>query len=228
MAEEKNELLNYIKNTDNQFKIKIGISRSGKKPKEELVTSWLSQEFTFSLANNSQEVIDVAWLGKINQLKGMANIIGDTLSQYERVKTLSKMVKQFGDTVIFNKTISKLSWSSSQRLTFSLPMIFIAYDKTDDVRAQVSKLSSTVLPEYKDEKEYTMPIGFKSGTSIFVDIGIYMTVPDLIINSVDVVFSKQVLIESGRPLYALCNVSFSSRYAITHQDFLSYLKQDQS
>ncbi len=208
-----------------KFKVRIALdvlSRGKTVPIN--VISWLSQEFNVSLSNNSAEIVDTAMLNKINQYQGLAGIIGKGLNKDGIDNWVTKALQKVGDNILFNKTVSTLTWSTSSRLNFTLPLIFISYSVGDDVRDQILKLSSTVLPEEKSDATFRTPVGFHKGSSIMVDIGTYMTVKDVIINSVDTTFSKQLL-ENGAPAFALCAVSFSTRTAITQEDFRGFLKR---
>ncbi len=213
------------KDESKKFKVRIALDvRTSGGIKSISVNSWLSQEFNISLSSSSAEIVDTAMLNKINQYQGLGKIIGEKLNKENVNNWATDALKKIGDNILFNKTVSKLTWSSSSRLNFTLPLIFISYKFGDDVRDQVLRLTSAVLPEESSDATFRAPVGFDSKTSIMVDIGTYMTVKDVIINSVDTVFSKQLL-EAGQPAFAVCTVSFSTKTAITQADFRGFLKR---
>jgi hypothetical protein len=210
-----NELLAYTVDSLN-LNFQVWIASAVNK---RIVKSWISSDFRFTLASNSSEAIDYSILTKINQFTKLAGYFGESNDLPEWI---TSGLKSLSKKRLFNKKLSTLFWNYSSRLSFSLPLIFIAMDENDDITKHIQALAQTVLPT-EDKISFTEPAGF--GT-VSVQIGTWFKARNMIIDSIDPIFSKEVLAKNGKPAYATCDVKFSSKFIMTYADFLNCFVMD--
>jgi len=144
-----------------------------------------------------------------------------------------------------------LSWTSSAKPLFTVPLTFVALTRQDDPREIVKRLYKCVFPTFSSgsmksfgvnlnlkgingAKVATAPLGYKGvkggkGT-ITVQIGSWFRAPNLVMTSVDFNFSKVMVgmtTEAGKqigfPLYAVGSIAFTPMEDIDYNQLASYI-----
>lgn len=122
------------------------------------------------------------------------------------------------------------TWSSVDKLAFTLNVLFIALEEQDDIRRQIAPIYSAVYPEFDQVVAGNFmvpPFGYKprglvAENTLAVEIGNWWRSTGMLITNVDFEISKEV-IASGSPLYALGTISFEHYRIISYQEFLGFI-----
>lgn len=123
-----------------------------------------------------------------------------------------------------------VSWSGNDRLSFTLPLLFVAVRVHDDPRTEVRKLLKAANPEFDDTNlltvsapnGYVAEMGRQATGCVSVSIGKWFSTPKLfVIRSVAVNFSRAP-IRSGLPLYAACQVTLDAYRMLSASEIDSF------
>jgi hypothetical protein len=124
------------------------------------------------------------------------------------------------------------SWSSTEKLSFTLHVSFISLRDGDDVRMMVSPIYKAVYPVFDagvDQKASFMyaplkyqPLGLRARNTMTVQIGKWFRGSGFIMKSVSFEFSKEVL-KNGSPMYAEGQIEFEHYRIISYSEFNSML-----
>jgi hypothetical protein len=120
---------------------------------------------------------------------------------------------------------SRLSYASSERLQFSMELLFVAIKSTDDPRVQASAFLEGCYPrELAGVFGITPPWGYdwkKPSGVMGVKIGKWFSAPNQVLTRAEFNFSKEV-VRSGCPLYAQGSVSFEPYKQVSSDELLKF------
>lgn len=184
------------------------------------VEGFVRDDFNFQVTSRFQAAFDSETMGrlshKINSVTGMLGAaVGSRITQIQ--------VKHAAMTV--------LAWEGTDKPSFSLNLLFVAYKSTIDVLTQVKTLLKGVFPEtalgkgiFKAPLEYNaMGVGGAVGCWT-VAIGQWFFAPFQLFTTVSPRISKEV-VSGGKPLYAEVGVSFEPYRMINWKEFQTYFRE---
>ena len=206
-----------------------------------------------SIINNPRYKITVALGGKVLAsgfitseltLNGSASYVNPLESSYqEQLSTVIAAGGAIAGNVLPSALVDKLpnitaktvqqsisTYQSTAKPHFTLGMIFVAVNASDDVRRPVSRLQSTIFPSFagvglgdfiKPPNSYRS-LGLTAEGTLNVGVGNWFRAAYQLMTNVSFTFSKEV-IESGAPLYATGSISFEPYRAVSSAEINGYL-----
>jgi len=191
------------------------------------VVGVISQELTFSASNAfntplesaSQQALSETLMGAqaaAGNIAAKLGYKGGALSKPFTLRTVEQSVK---------------AWTGSDLPVFNVLLKIVAMKETDDVRAAVANLLSSVSPTFQSfglsanvapPLNY-LPQGMTAQGTITVAIGRWFKAHQQVMMSVTPTFSRET-IQSGAPLYCDVAISFTPYRMISVTELMGYIK----
>lgn len=186
-----------------------------------LVYGFVMDDFAYTLGNQFETMYQ--GIGGTNDLAQMATLVANKAMQ----------AKQF---ILRNLNQTVSQWTGSERLAFSLNLMFVAIEPGDDVMAPVQILQQLALPAQAGAPAFTGEVGKQvtafvnsalgglvlnapngyGGTNsdvhgaVGISIGQWWQTPKwFLVKSMNPTFSRARL-RSGKPLYSIVGITFEA------------------
>ena len=218
----------YIEDLPSEAIVKLSfLDGRGGSPK--VWKSWIQDDFSLqgsssynapleSLLDDTHEKVQETKAGVAGVLSYLG-VSGDFLPTF--------VIKNIGQTV--------LSWSSSERPSFSPSMLFIDYGQGENIQEQAVELASLVYPRQGAgqgtvlERLLDTPgsFGVTDGASrgtFTLRLGSWFVAPNLVLESAQLDVSKERT-TSGQPLWAKVECSLRPYKLITESEFQDYFRE---
>lgn len=217
-----------IENLINTPDAKVVIHKYRVKDVSEAIVGFINTDFSFNSSAEWQSPFDViggALRGIQNLLNvgaAVTNAIADTFG-LEGIA--SKALRSYAMTAV--------DYMGTNKPTFTLPLIFPAIKPADDPRIKILDLLECVYPS-GDGLVMDAPLGYARGGKGFdlaratkgyvdVQIGQWARFNQLVVSNVDSSFSKEVIYNTGIPVYAKATVSFTFIRVPSFNEIRSFL-----
>lgn len=212
----------YINNPNNQVVISFGGGG--------IVTSFLIDDFNFQAGAAYNSEFEAAL--KSFRYRG-ANVDDASMLANLGITVANQALgTQYQQMRIIPPAATILSWSGNDRLSFTLPLMFVATKRDDDIRTPVRKLLRAVNPQFDQTNlalvsapnGYSASVGRETQGCVGIMIGQWFMTPRLfVLKGVHPTFSRAV-IGSGVPLYATCLVTLDAYRMLSAEEIDGFFR----
>ncbi|KWA73015.1 hypothetical protein WL30_11055 [Burkholderia ubonensis] len=185
-----------------------------------IVTGFMTEDQSFGFGNNYDAPFES--LGRdISGVVSKFSTAAGALAPGENVAAIPQMRIQSVLQTIY-------AWQSSERMRFTVHMIFVALRAGDDVRQLIAPFIRATNPTYRDFI-VTPPLGYNANRmtamgAAQVNIGQWFaTTPVMVVKDFQPRFARGV-IGNKTPLYCIAQVTFESYRMLSADEVLSFFR----
>lgn len=210
-------VLNYFDKLINKYTKVVFVNDRGDR-----VESFIREDFAFQNTARFQSAFDQE---KLQKLGGIGTAAGGVINALT-----GSRLNQINTT---SAALTIATWQGTDKPTFNLQLLFVAYKKGYDVLENVKTLLKGVYPdglmEYSAGLVWNAPLSYTprglagADGTWSVAIGQWFYAPFQIFTGVNPRISKHVVAD-GKPLYAEVMVSFEPYRILTSKEFFEYFK----
>jgi hypothetical protein len=148
-------------------------------------------------------------------------------AELQRTITLGTGGAAGADTSGTIQEMTKLNWTGSQKPLFRIQIALVAL-KDNDAEDVVKKSMQAMKCVFPNKKlgVFEAPLGYNPGNAagtLNLTIGKWFRARQLVMRSADFTYSR-ICLKSGKPLYALGQVTLEPYQAITYGEFRAYFR----
>lgn len=218
----------------------------------------MSPSFVDQIMNNPNGVVSVYFIdpeaGRWRMVEGFitgeVNISGAAYFNNAETNSGVSRINKWADAI--NATINQIgmgtgqfemkslvgsmqTWQGSDNFTFSVPMMFLALRKGDDVRSKLRDLALTTYPQVTDFKvgyKVTAPLGYKKGQAknpegcVGVRIGNWFRTPPIFVVRATTFSLSTETTSNGTPLYATGEIQLRAARVTSAKEVQSWLSAE--
>jgi hypothetical protein len=210
------------------------------------VVGYLTEDFTFGVSSSYDQPFDTSGLESYFNKLLVGAKQGAAAFGLKKIPGLDINVTDSRQLKLIRSTLK--SWTGTDHFTFTIPMVFLAFRPTDDVRKIPSLLMGACSPDFtaraagvetirrfknKDLKGSGLVAGspndyfavntVQTSGTVSVNIGNWFrTGPFFIISACSFAFSKEIVWDTGIPLVCGGNITFQSFRVLSRNEVMGF------